>query len=203
VKQLVDDVAKYLYLPRVKNAQVILDAIQDGVARLTWKQDTFAYADSYDSQAGRYRGLEAGRRPNVQLNSESLVVKPEVAAEQMEKEAVPASIPTVKDGLVTTAAQPSGSPSTGVGMPQTGSTKTPSLRRFHGSATLNATRLSRDVDAIATSVVQHLAGLLDAKVKITLEIEADMPSGAPENVVRTVTENCRTLKFDSQGFEDT
>jgi hypothetical protein len=27
VKQLVDDVAKYLYLPRVKNAQVILDAI--------------------------------------------------------------------------------------------------------------------------------------------------------------------------------
>jgi hypothetical protein len=35
VKQLVDDFAKYLYLPRVKNAQVILDAIQDGVARLT------------------------------------------------------------------------------------------------------------------------------------------------------------------------
>jgi hypothetical protein len=51
-------------------------------------------------------------------------------------------------------------------------------------------------------IVQHLAGLLDAKVKITLEIEADMPSGAPENVVRTVTENCRTLKFNSQGYEE-
>ena len=51
-------------------------------------------------------------------------------------------------------------------------------------------------------MVQHLAGLLDAKVKITLEIDADMPSGAPEDVVRTLTENCRTLKFDSQGFED-
>jgi len=62
--------------------------------------------------------------------------------------------------------------------------------------------LSRDVDAIATSVVQHLAGLLDAKLKVTLEIEADLPSGAPENVVRTVTENCRTLKFDTQRFED-
>ena len=56
-------------------------------ARLTWKQDTFAYADSYDAAAGRYRGLEAGRRPNVQLNSESVVVKPDVAAEQMENEA--------------------------------------------------------------------------------------------------------------------
>src|ERR1700686_2217212 len=104
VKQLVDDFAKYLYLPRVKNAQVILDAIQEGAARLTWRQDTFAYADSYDSAAGRYRGLEAGRRPNVQLNSESVVVKPEVAAEQIEKEtAAQASIPTGMGGAGTTA----------------------------------------------------------------------------------------------------
>jgi len=44
VKQLVDDFAKYLYLPRVKNAQVILDGIQDGASRLTWEQETFAYA---------------------------------------------------------------------------------------------------------------------------------------------------------------
>ena len=77
VKQLVDDFAKYLYLPRVKNAQVILDAIQDGVSRLTWSQDTFAYADYYDATADRYRGLEAGRRPTVQLNANSVVVKPD------------------------------------------------------------------------------------------------------------------------------
>ena len=32
-------------------------------------------------------------------------------------------------------------------------------------------------------------------------IEAEIPGGAPENVVRTVTENGRTLKFTSQGFE--
>jgi len=51
-------------------------------------------------------------------------------------------------------------------------------------------------------VVQHLASLVDAKVRVLLEIEAEIPSGAPENVVRTVTENCRTLKFESQGFEE-
>jgi hypothetical protein len=209
VKQLVDDFARYVYLPRVKNAQVILDAVQDGVARLTWKQDTFAHADSYDSAAHRYRGLEAGRRPNVQLNSDSVVVKPDVAAEQREKEAAQASIPAGSGDSGTTAAErtesglgATGSLSSGPGVLHTGSTKMRGLRRFHGSATLNATRLSRDVDAIATSVVQHLAGLLNAKVKITLEIEADIPSGAPENVVRTVTENCRTLRFDSQGFEE-
>jgi len=36
---------------------------------------------------------------------------------------------------------------------------------------------------------------------VTLEIDAEIQSGAPENVVRIVTENCRTLKFTSQGFE--
>jgi hypothetical protein len=76
------------------------------------------------------------------------------------------------------------------------------LRRFHGSTKIDATRMSRDVDLIASSVVQHLAGLLDAKVKITIEIDAEIPSGAPENIVRTVTENCRTLKFETQGFEE-
>ena len=43
----------------------------------------------------------------------------------------------------------------------------------------------------------HLVG---AMVTVTLEVEAEIPSGAPENVVRTVTENCRTLRFTSQGL---
>lgn len=42
---------------------------------------------------------------------------------------------------------------------------------------------------------------MGAEVRVTLEIEAEIPSGVPENVVRTVTENGRTLKFSSQGFE--
>jgi hypothetical protein len=38
-------------------------------------------------------------------------------------------------------------------------------------------------------------------VIVTLEIDANIPSGAPDNVVRTITENSKTLKFTSQGFE--
>ena len=39
-------------------------------------------------------------------------------------------------------------------------------------------------------------------MKVTLEIEAEIPAGAPDNVVRTVTENSRTLKFSpGSGFE--
>ncbi|HYP35893.1 MAG TPA: hypothetical protein VEQ62_06105 [Stellaceae bacterium] len=43
----------------------------------------------------------------------------------------------------------------------------------------------------------RLARLVGSSVKVTLEIEA----GAPEQVVRTVTENRRTLKFTTHGFE--
>ena len=73
--------------------------------------------------------------------------------------------------------------------------------RFHGSVSLDATRTGRDAGRIADEVITHLAGLVGANVKVTLEIEADIPAGAPDHVVRTVTENSRTLKFDSHGFE--
>ena len=50
-------------------------------------------------------------------------------------------------------------------------------------------------------MIAHLSGLVGATVTVTLEIEAEIPAGAPDHVVRTVTENSRTLKFTSQGFE--
>jgi hypothetical protein len=37
---------------------------------------------------------------------------------------------------------------------------------------------------------------------MTLDIAAEIPSGAPNNVVRTLTENCQTLKFENWGFEE-
>jgi len=154
--RLVDDFAKYLYLPRVKNAQVILDAIQDGVGRLTWSQDTFAYADYYDATADRYRGLDAGRRPTVQMNANS--VKPEVAAAQIQKNSAPATTTGTDSGISETAG--AGSGTTGSGPAGTGGEtgkgtggadtkpKTPVLRRFHSSTKLNRSRgMMRPVEA--------------------------------------------------------
>jgi hypothetical protein len=36
---------------------------------------------------------------------------------------------------------------------------------------------------------------------VTLEIEATLEEGATDQIVRTVTENSRTLRFTSHGFE--
>ena len=54
----------------------------------------------------------------------------------------------------------------------------------------------------ADEVVQHLAKQLMSNVEVRIEISATAPGGYSEDTVRTVTENCRTMKFDSSGFED-
>ena len=74
-------------------------------------------------------------------------------------------------------------------------------RRCHGTVTLDPVRGGAEAGRVAEEVIAHLAGLVGATVRVTLEIEADIPNGAPDNVVRIVTENGRALKFTSQGFE--
>jgi hypothetical protein len=75
-------------------------------------------------------------------------------------------------------------------------------KRFHGSVNLDPARVGRDAGRVADEVIAHLAGLVGSTVKVTLEIEAEVQAGTPENVVRTVTENSRTLKFTTHGFEE-
>jgi hypothetical protein len=47
-----------------------------------------------------------------------------------------------------------------------------------------------------------MRALPSANVRVRLEIGAEMPNGAPDNVVPTVSENCRTLKVISRGLEE-
>ncbi|WP_290883670.1 hypothetical protein [Fischerella sp.] len=62
-------------------------------------------------------------------------------------------------------------------------------------------RLQRDVGQIANEVIQHLSSLVGAEVEITFELQVTVPNGVPENVIRTVTENCKVLKFTNYEFE--
>lgn len=67
--------------------------------------------------------------------------------------------------------------------------------------TLDPARVGRDAGRVAEEVIAHLVGQAGPEVKVTLELAADRPQGATDQVVRTVTENSRTLKFDTHGFE--
>ena len=205
IKQLAEDYARYIYLPRLKSSSVLVTAISDGLGLISWATDSFAYAERYDTAAARYPGLQTGRtRMLADANDLGLLVKPEVAQRQVEAEKTPPPVVVPTPGPSLGAggrAGPIGAATTPPPVP----TSTPAprkLKRYHGSVTLNATRAGRDAGAIAEEVISHLAGLSGAKVTVTLEIEAEVPAGVPENVIRTVTENGRTLKFTSQGFEE-
>ena len=198
VKQLVEDFARYLYLPRLRDSSVLLNAICDGVNLLTWSQDSFGFADSFDETAGRYKGLRGGTLVVLaDVHAPGLVVKPGVASKQIDTErTVPSGGAPEEPGDVPGQQRPQsrGSPQAAPAVAK--------LKRFHGTVALDATRVGRDAGKIAEEVISHLAGLVGATVTVTIEIEAQIPAGAPDNVVRTVTENARTLKFEpGSGFE--
>jgi hypothetical protein len=148
--------------------------------------------------ARQYKGLQIGQNVRVLIDGRSLLVKPEVAVKQMEAEKKEAGTAPGTGVLPGATGKPVGGVS---GEP--GELVAPRLlRRFHGSAKLDPVRIGRDAGRIGEEVVQHIAGLVGASVEVTLEIHADIPDGAPEKIVRDVTENCRTLKFESYGFEE-
>jgi len=212
LKLLAEDMAKYLYLPRLKNSDVLLGAVRDGIARLLWQAEAFGYAEKYDEKTKRYVGLQAGHAMQVLLDGQSVLVKGDVAAHQLEADRLERErqrAATTKDGTETTGDGSGGGGGTGV-VDKTGGTgdgekvivQPPKLKRFHGTAELETLRLGSAAGKIAEHVVQHFSALTGVTVKVTLEIEADIPQGASDDLVRTITENCRTLKFRDQNFEE-
>ncbi len=203
MKQLVEDFARYPYLQRLRDEDVVLSSMREGVALMTWRNDTFAFAEAFDEGKGRYVGLRAGQVLAFGTDAVGLIVKPAVAERQMEAErpqtpAKPEPAGKPAAGGVPAAGGPTAAtPDPAGGGPAAASPPT----RFFGSVRVDAARINRDVGTIASEVIQHLASLPNSQVVITMEIEARVPGGVPEKVVRTVSENCRTLKFTNQGFE--
>jgi len=168
---LAEDIAKYLYLPRLCDENVLLEAIREGVARLTWESETFAYADGWDEKKYRYKGLRVGNIVRVLIDSESLLVKSDVAARQLEAEQVKQTAIGTQGALV------NGGGLTGVTDSQVGvgaSTaeadaevvlELPKPKRFYGSVKLDSVRLGRDASKIAEEIVQHLTSIVGVKWK--------------------------------------
>lgn len=133
----------------------------------------FGLAEGYDESKKQYQDLK-WKRPVLSVSDTGLLVKPEVA----EKEIVPLPPP-----------------------PPPPPPRPHILTHFYLSATLNGRRVLRDVDTYVKEVIQHLQGIDGAEVKITLEVNVDAPSGIPDSIVRTVSENCKTMKADTFEFD--
>jgi hypothetical protein len=193
VRQLWQYFAQYVYMPRLAGSEVLVAAVRDGVASTSWDPETFAYAEGFDEGSGRYRGLRALEHVSVLLDADSLLVRPDAARPQLaDKAAAPAG------------ASAGGGAALGAsgGVEVAPEAAEAAVRRFHGTVCLDPLRVNKEVADVVENVLQHLTALPHGSVEVTLEIQGEFPEGVPDHIVRTVTENARTLKFsDGSGFE--
>jgi hypothetical protein len=178
-------------MPRLRSSTVLLDAVADG-AGLMWHEN-FAYAAGKEA-AGRYLGLSVGRQPDVVLDAHSLVVRPDVAETQLERDRAE----TEKEGRRQPERDGGGEAGGGIAEPPA-----KVARRFYGSIQLDPSRPTPQFSQVADEVISRLAGLANGDVKVRVDVEATSNGeGFSDATVRTVTENAKTLKFTSAGFEE-
>lgn len=193
IKQLWDYLTTYVYLPRLRDQQVLLEAIQAGIGRL---DAPFGYATGVDEQ-GNYTGLAYRRLSAVFPDAQSVVVRAEVAAEYLQR-----IQPTTPAPTAATPGNGSPTPPAGSGFVTPSEPAKPkAITRYYGAASLDAQRPNREFDLIVDEIIERLTSLTGCEVDIRVEISARRPDGFDEATLRTINENSRTLKFDSHGFE--
>ncbi len=193
--QLAEHFARYLYLPRLRSPELLVQAAEDGLRQLNWEEDGFAYAEGFDEAKQRYRGLVAQGAHSVNLSG--LLVKPAVAKTQIEEERKEKA-PQGEHGLTPSGEEKGEQP------PQTPEPRPEKIlpKRFYGRVPLDHLRLGTAAGQIGEEVLSHLSSLPDAQVEVVMEIRIEAPEGVPEDKQRIVNENCRTIGFETHEFEE-
>lgn len=197
LKDLREYLNRYIYLPRLKNREVLIKAVQAAVGGML--PGPFAYAERWDEKTDTYLGLAIERAGNaaIVIDSDSVIVKPDVAEAHRPAPAQP--------GPVGGLAEPDDKPLETGGQPASGASEpTPAEKkptRFTGTVMISADRPARDMHQIVEAIVEQLTTLPGSEVKLRLEIEAEVPSGLERAKVRTLVENANTLGFIERSVE--
>jgi hypothetical protein len=196
VSELADWFSSYVYLPQIRDRVVLEAAIRDAVGKL---DPVFAYADDIDATSGRYFGLALARTPPDMFPATAVVVRAEVAGAQIADTPKP-SAPGL-GGTSSAGPAPSSNGADPAAVKLAGPRKP---KRFYGTVELDMVRPVKAFDAVLNAVVMELQRATGAKIKITVEIEAEAPEGFDDGDVGVVRDNARQLKFkaDSTGFSD-
>jgi len=198
LKQLWEYFARYCYLPRLLDESVLLDAVRDGIRRL---EPPFAYATGV-TEEGRYTGLIFREAGSVYFDEQSVLVHPDAAQQQLDADRAKAerSRPVASRGDSVPGEYPD-EDGEAVVEPEPVEDQPPELTRFYGVVSIDAQRINREIGLVVEEVIQRLTSLTGCNVQIHLEIGAERPDGFDEATVRTISENSRTLKFDSFEFD--
>ncbi len=203
-----EDMQKYLYLPRLKSRSVLEKTIIQGAG----SKEFFGTAVGEDGN--KYVGFKLADA-FVQLDDTLLLIEPGAAheyAEMLRKEEkqkdqgdVGTEGPsgggqaTDTGGSVTSTGQEGvGEVSTGV---ESGEATSTAKTRFFGAVEVNAATSKMKLVTVAEEVISLLASDPNASVKVTVEITAEFPKGAPDYIERGVSENANQLDFKSKDWE--
>lgn len=194
MKKLWEYLTTYCYLPRLANFSVLESTIRAGVA----SDESFALASAFNGE--RYSELKYNTTVTDVYPSDYLV-KVLVALKQMNQD-----LKTGQGG--TPLPYPPGQPD-GTGTVSEGDgggalpPKPPVANdtRFFMSVKLDNTRVIRDLQKYLDEVISHISSVDNCEVELTLEVSAQASVGFSQSTVRTVSENCRTLRVENFGFE--
>ena len=189
-----EDTLRYLYLPRLKGRDVLAHAIRGGAA----SRDYFGTA--YGQTGETFEGFQFGD-PNVSLNDTLLLIEPE-AARAYEEAHRPDK---TESGLVTPTPTPLGGGSPTPTPPEcvtpTPTPTPPRSRSYHGTADVPAHAAKMGLVQLVDEVISLLCSDPHAAVKVTLEISAEFPDGAPDQIKRAVSENANSLGFKISSWD--
>jgi predicted AAA+ superfamily ATPase len=187
---------QFPYLPRLASFDVLTRAVSDGISKLTWQSDTFAYAEGHDG----LRWVDLTVAQHVNARPGGIIVQSDAAQDQLAAEVVTRAPIDGMDELIDIGGTPrpsglSSNRNTPQPLPRpTGSTS------FYSVFTLDSVRAIRQLEEILRNVVEHLNGVADGTVRLTLEINATSP-GYDDRLRRVVSENANQLGAKSQEFE--
>ena len=184
----------------MRDRVVLEGAIHDALGKL---DPAFGYADSFDESSGTYTGLAWAKQPPEIFPAAAVLVRSDVALEQSRLSKALSQSGTAGPGGGG-ASSFGETDSNGVAAAgETGAATPPDKpSRFYGAVELDMVRPVKAFDAVLNAVVMELQRTPGAKVKITIEIEAEAESGFDEGDIGVVRDNARQLKFksDSTGF---
>lgn len=190
----------YTYLPRLANRRVLDNSVSDSPLTILQSGETFAIASSKDPETGRYRDLAfyPDNNTHVDVTDSTLLLDIERAQRQRAEELKA----TVQQSSADVAPQRDREiPTSPASPPETADSSAPTLSRYFGTVTIDSPRYAREINSISREILDRLVGA-GASVNITIDITATKPEGFSESEIRTINENARTLRFQSNsGFE--
>lgn len=192
LKDLWEYLNRYTYLPRLKDKEVLVKAVQASVTGML--PGPFAYAETWDEGGQKYLGLliDKANHPHIVIDSDSVIIKPDVAETHRPAPASTDGSAPGGESDGSTSAPTAGEGATD-GAETAETEKLPT--RFIGTVMISSDRPARDIHQIVEAIVEQLTTIPGSDVSLKLEIDAEVSSGLDRSKVRTLLENATTLGF--------